>query len=113
MCAHLVRTVHSGDTLNGHQDNVEPDLSQPIVSISVGCDAVFLIGGQSRSEKPTALLLSSGDVIVMTAAARLCFHGAFLREKFPLYIAHLCTCGRQVWVPGSMASGVTTLPYWL
>lgn len=72
--------MYAGDTLNGHQDNVEPDLSQPIVAMSVGCDAVFLIGGRTKAEKPTALLLSSGDVVVMTSAARLCVHGVQLEH---------------------------------
>lgn len=67
--------MYVGDTLNGHQDNVEQDLLQPIVAMSIGCDAVFLIGGQTKAQKPTALLLSSGDVVVMTSPARLCFHG--------------------------------------
>ena len=72
------RGVGAGDTLNGHQDNVEPDMSQPIVALSVGCDGVFLMGGRTKAEKPVALLLRSGDVVAMTAPARLCFHGARL-----------------------------------
>jgi len=50
-------------------------MSQPIVTASLGCPAVFLIGGQTRDVAPTALLLRSGDVVVMTGRARRCFHG--------------------------------------
>jgi 2OG-Fe(II) oxygenase superfamily len=53
-----------GDTLGGHQDDAECDLTQPIVSVSVGCAAVFLLGGSSRDVAPTAMLLRSGDVVV-------------------------------------------------
>lgn len=74
--AAIVNYYRAGDTLNGHQDDVEEDLRQPIVSLSVGCDAVFLIGGRTKAVPPTALLLSSGDVIVMRSDARLSFHGA-------------------------------------
>lgn len=74
--AAIVNYYREGDTLNGHQDDVEEDVAQPIVSVSVGCDAVFLIGGHTKAERPTALLLSSGDVMVMRADARLSFHGA-------------------------------------
>ena len=58
---------------------MEPDLAQPIVSVSLGCDGVFLLGGRTLDEEPTALLLRSGDVVVMTASARLHYHGAFLQ----------------------------------
>eukprot|EP00878_Enallax_costatus_P011814 GHUV01012334.1.p1 GENE.GHUV01012334.1~~GHUV01012334.1.p1 ORF type:complete len:346 (+),score=112.94 GHUV01012334.1:645-1682(+) len=71
----LVNYYHAGDTLGGHKDDVEPDRSQPIVTMSLGCDAVFLMGGQSRDEQPTALLLRSGDVVVLGGPARSSYHG--------------------------------------
>ncbi|KAF6255205.1 alpha-ketoglutarate-dependent dioxygenase AlkB-like protein, partial [Scenedesmus sp. NREL 46B-D3] len=71
----LVNYYQPGDTLNGHQDDVERDLLQPIVTISLGCAAVFLMGGPSRQQQPTPLLLRSGDVMVLGAAARACYHG--------------------------------------
>lgn len=41
---------------------------------SFGQPAIFLIGGHTKDERPDALLLRSGDVIVMTREARLCYH---------------------------------------
>ena len=41
----LVNYYHEGDTLGGHRDDVESDQSAPIVAISLGCDAIFLLGG--------------------------------------------------------------------
>lgn len=41
---------------------------------SFGQPAIFLIGGLSKDERPDALLLRSGDVIIMTQASRLCYH---------------------------------------
>jgi alkylated DNA repair protein alkB family protein 1 len=73
--AALVNYYRSGDTLGGHKDDVERDMSQPIVSISLGCPAVFLMGGESRDVDPTPLLLRSGDVLVLGGPARRCFHG--------------------------------------
>jgi len=52
------------------QDDAEGALEQPLVSASVGCDAVFLIGGAHRDVPPTALLLRSGDVVVMAGEAQ-------------------------------------------
>eukprot|EP00983_Pelagomonas_calceolata_P063511 1147761-Pelagomonas_calceolata.AAC.1 len=36
------RGVRARDTLGGHCDDVEPDLAQPIVAASLGCDAARL-----------------------------------------------------------------------
>ena len=41
----LVNYYREGDTLGGHRDDVEQDQTAPIVSISLGCDAIFLLGG--------------------------------------------------------------------
>jgi alkylated DNA repair protein alkB family protein 1 len=35
---------------------------------------VFLIGGATKSVRPTALMLRSGDCVLMTADARRSFH---------------------------------------
>jgi alkylated DNA repair protein alkB family protein 1 len=71
----LVNYYHPGDTLNGHKDDVERDLLQPIVTMSLGCAAVFLMGGPDRQQQPTPLLLRSGDVLVLGGPARGCYHG--------------------------------------
>ncbi|MGH6820830.1 MAG: alpha-ketoglutarate-dependent dioxygenase AlkB, partial [Methylocella sp.] len=43
--------------------------------ISLGDTAVFRIGGTTRGGRTETLKLSSGDVLVMGGAARLCYHG--------------------------------------
>lgn len=86
----IVNYYHAGDTLNGHKDDVELDLRQPIVSVSVGADAVFLLGGETRDTPPVALLLRSGDVLVMSASARLCYHGAL---SLRMSVVACCSCG--------------------
>jgi alkylated DNA repair protein alkB homolog 1 len=73
--AAIVNYYHAGDHLSGHRDDVEPDVEQPIVSVSLGCPGIFLLGGRTLDEEPLALLLRSGDAVVLTADARLCFHG--------------------------------------
>ncbi|GAB4816880.1 hypothetical protein N2152v2_003926 [Parachlorella kessleri] len=102
----LINYYHEGDTLGGHVDDAEHDLDQPIVTISLGCEAVFLAGGLTKASKstgvllrlppagaspqapspglvssvlrdvpPLALLLRSGDAVVLAGAARRCYHG--------------------------------------
>lgn len=60
--------------LGGHVDDLERNWSKPIVSFSLGCEAIFLLGGSSRKESPLAMYLRSGDVILMAGPARQCFH---------------------------------------
>jgi hypothetical protein len=62
----------------GHVDDAEEALECPIVSFSLGQSAVFLMGGPTKDEQPTAILLRSGDAVVMSGGARMCFHGAAL-----------------------------------
>jgi alkylated DNA repair protein (DNA oxidative demethylase) len=47
----------------------------PIVSVSLGDAARFVIGGLTRREPTRPLVLRSGDVLVMGGPSRLRFHG--------------------------------------
>jgi DNA alkylation damage repair protein AlkB len=62
-----------------HQDKDErPETiarGVPIVSISLGDAARFVVGGLTRSEPTRPLMLRSGDVVVMGGPSRLRFHG--------------------------------------
>jgi alkylated DNA repair protein (DNA oxidative demethylase) len=58
-----------------HQDKDEGDFSFPVVSISLGADALFRMGGRDRAEGTESRWLHSGDVVVMGGVARLAWHG--------------------------------------
>jgi DNA alkylation damage repair protein AlkB len=62
-----------------HQDKDESRASieagAPIVSVSLGDTARFVVGGLNRREPMRPLLLRSGDVLVMGGPSRLRFHG--------------------------------------
>ncbi|XP_021745011.1 alpha-ketoglutarate-dependent dioxygenase alkB-like [Chenopodium quinoa] len=73
--AAIVNYFASGDSLGGHLDDMELDWTKPIVSMSLGCKAIFLLGGKSRDDEPLAMFLRSGDVVLMAGEARECFHG--------------------------------------
>ncbi|KAG2439598.1 hypothetical protein HXX76_004950 [Chlamydomonas incerta] len=73
--AAIVNYYQLGDVLGGHVDDVESDLAQPIVSVSLGCPALFLMGGPTKATRPSALLLRGGDVLVLAGQARRCYHG--------------------------------------
>ena len=58
-----------------HQDRDEDDLAAPVVSVSLGDEAVFRVGGTAWRGPTEAFRLTSGDVVVLGGEARLCFHG--------------------------------------
>ncbi len=64
---------NQNDILNVHQDVSELS-SQDLISISLGCDCVFY-AGLSKNEEPLAIILRSGDVVVMSGSARYAYHG--------------------------------------
>jgi DNA oxidative demethylase len=71
----LVNRYAIGASMGSHQDRNERDFSQPIVSVSLGLDAVFLWYGAKRSGTPKRVPLRDGDVLVWGGAARLGYHG--------------------------------------
>eukprot|EP00088_Acartia_fossae_P067790 TRINITY_DN8497_c0_g1_i4.p1 TRINITY_DN8497_c0_g1~~TRINITY_DN8497_c0_g1_i4.p1 ORF type:complete len:362 (-),score=59.68 TRINITY_DN8497_c0_g1_i4:37-1089(-) len=72
--AAIVNYYPENTTLSGHTDHSEHNLSAPLVSISFGQSGIFLLGGKSLDVSPSAYLLKSGYVAVMTKEARLCYH---------------------------------------
>jgi DNA oxidative demethylase len=71
----LINRYEPGTRLSLHRDENERDLTAPIVSVSLGLSAVFLFGGNSRSDRPRRVRLDSGDVVVWGGPDRLVYHG--------------------------------------
>ncbi|KAL3925880.1 MAG: hypothetical protein SGILL_000092 [Bacillariaceae sp.] len=84
--ASIVNYYNIKSVMGGHQDDLELALDKPIVSISLGLPAVFLLGGKSKDEEPVvAILLRPGDVLCMGGASRLNFHA--MARILPLPVA--------------------------
>ncbi|KAI0831750.1 hypothetical protein BC628DRAFT_1349622 [Trametes gibbosa] len=74
--AGIVNFYQTKDTLMAHVDRSELSATSPLVSVSLGCAAIFLIGGLTRDDPPTAILLRSGDIVIMSGpACRRAYHG--------------------------------------
>jgi alkylated DNA repair protein (DNA oxidative demethylase) len=71
----LVNRYRPGARMGLHQDRDERDFSHPVISVSLGDEAVFRIGSNQRTGRTMSLRLRSGDVCVLADAARLAFHG--------------------------------------
>lgn len=58
-----------------HQDVDEADFTCPVLSISLGDEALFRMGGPNRGDPTTSHWLKSGDVVLLTGPSRRAFHG--------------------------------------
>lgn len=71
----LVNYYKEGARMGMHQDKDETDQTMPVVSISLGDDALFRVGGTERGGPTESLWLASGDVVVLGGSARMAYHG--------------------------------------
>ncbi|CDL85097.1 Alpha-ketoglutarate-dependent dioxygenase AlkB [Xenorhabdus szentirmaii DSM 16338] len=71
----LINRYYPGSRLSLHQDKDEDDLSQPIVSVSLGLTATFLFGGLQREHPKQRITLTHGDIVVWGGDSRLNYHG--------------------------------------
>ncbi len=101
--AAIVNLYSPGDTLSIHRD-VSEDCDKGLISISLGCDGIFVIGledcqvgGEAQSErylqhmKVMVIRLRSGDVLYMSGDARYAWHGV------PKIVANTCPIWLQDW----------------
>ncbi|KAI2633162.1 alkylated DNA repair protein AlkB [Hypomontagnella submonticulosa] len=98
--AAIVNFYSPGDTMMMHRD-VSEESDKGLVSLSIGCDALFMIApndykkrvtsnGGGGPEKPYLLLrLRSGDAIYMTQESRYAWHGVpkVLKGTCPDFLA--------------------------
>ena len=91
----LVNFYSPGDTLSLHRD-VSEDVDRGLVSISIGCDAIFIIGLVEDNDLVSqyqVLRLRSGDAVYMTGKSRYAWHGV------PKIIPNTCPKTLKDW-PG-------------
>jgi alkylated DNA repair protein (DNA oxidative demethylase) len=71
----LVNLYRAGARMGLHQDRDEQAQDAPVLSVSLGDDATFRIGGKTRKGPTLSVRLSSGDVLTFGGVARHAFHG--------------------------------------
>lgn len=90
--AAIVNIYSSGDTLSLHRD-VSEDSSNGLVSISLGCDGIF-IAGIEADRLPLRYIvarLRSGDAVYMQGPSRYAWHGV------PQIISNTCPEAISSW----------------
>lgn len=91
--AAIVNVYTPGDTLSIHRD-VSEDSDKGLVSISLGCDGLFVVGIEaedSADPKHLVVRLRSGDAVFMSGPARFAWHGV------PQIIPDTCPAWLQSW----------------
>jgi len=86
--AAIVNYYHMDSTLAPHTDHSEIDQTPPLMSISFGQSAIFLLGGETRDVQPIAVYLHSGDVAIMAGPSRLAYHA----------VPRVIQCGLKPWL---------------
>jgi alkylated DNA repair protein (DNA oxidative demethylase) len=71
----LVNLYRHGARMGLHQDRDEQAEDAPVLSVSLGDDAIFRIGGTTRKAPTQSVKLSSGDVLTFGGVARRAYHG--------------------------------------
>ena len=71
----LVNFYQTDARMGLHQDRDEANFNYPVLSISLGDEALFRIGNLEKRGTTKSVWLRSGDVIRMGEAARLIHHG--------------------------------------
>ena len=71
----LVNLYRGGAKMGLHVDADEDARDAPVLSVSLGDDALFRMGGPQRRDPTRTIKLSSGDVLIFAGAARHSFHG--------------------------------------
>ena len=71
----LVNVYDAAARMGLHQDKDEADQAAPILSLSLGADCRFRLGGARRGDKAVAFALSSGDALVLSGPSRMRYHG--------------------------------------
>lgn len=89
--AAIVNLYSPGHTLSLHRD-VSEECDQPLVSISLGCDAIFIVGLEGQDPEcqtqTVALRLRSGDAVLMSGKSRYAWHGVpkILEDTCPTWM---------------------------
>jgi alkylated DNA repair protein (DNA oxidative demethylase) len=76
----LVNLYRDGAKMGMHQDRDEAEFGEPVVSVSLGDDALFRIGNLTRGGSTESIWLKSGDVVVMGGVMPASFITALIKR---------------------------------
>ena len=71
----LVNFYTDSAKMGMHQDRDEETFDAPVLSISLGNECLFRVGGPQRGGNTTSFRLCSGDAMMLSGPSRLAYHG--------------------------------------
>lgn len=71
----LINYYPAGSKMGSHRDRDEDEPRAPVLSVSLGDDAIFHVGGLKRGDPKSRVVLRSGDVCLLGGPARFAYHG--------------------------------------
>lgn len=92
--AAILNLYSPGDTLSLHRD-VSEECDRGLISLSIGCDAIFLAANSDGSEMAT-IRLCSGDALLMSGKSRFAWHAV------PKVLPGTCPKTIQPWPANSV-----------
>lgn len=99
--AAIVNFYSPGETLSMHRD-VSEECAQPLVSVSLGCEAVFVCGrgaedATASETRISPIKLRSGDALLMSGESRYAWHGVpkVLPETCPEWLQDWPAVGKN------------------
>lgn len=87
--AAILNFYSPGDTLSLHRD-VSEYCDRGLISLSIGCDALFLVANSDGTESAT-IRLRSGDVVLMSDQSRYAWHAV------PKVLSGTCPDSLRAW----------------
>jgi DNA alkylation damage repair protein AlkB len=104
--AAILNLYSPGDTLSVHRD-VSEECDSGLVSLSFGCEAVFIVGNEDGTKTAT-IRLRSGDALLMFRPSRFAWHAV------PKVLAGTCPDWLQDWpVVGGEGSNYAQWKGWM
>ena len=72
----IVNYYHTKSVMGAHQDDLEYDMTKPIVSLCLGhLPCLFVLGGTTVDDSAICpIILRPGDVVIMSGPSRLAYH---------------------------------------
>jgi DNA oxidative demethylase len=71
----LINHYPAGAKMGSHRDQDEHEPRAPVLSVSLGDEAIFHVGGLKRSDPKVRVTLRSGDVCLLAGPSRFAYHG--------------------------------------
>jgi DNA alkylation damage repair protein AlkB len=102
--AAIVNIYSPGDTLSVHRD-VSEECDTGLISISFGCEGLFMIGNDGESNC-VVLRLRSGDAVYMTGSSRFAWHAV------PKILPSTCPAWLSDWPGGDEAADQEAFRHW-